>query len=73
VMEMLERMQTGRLKFASHLNPLWDEFSTYHRDNGKIVKEHDDILSAIRYGLMMLRYASVEQTEPVDMAYEVDY
>lgn len=73
VMDMLERMQTGRLKFASHLNPLWDEFLTYHRDNGRIVKEHDDILSAVRYGLMMLRKAGVEQTEPVSMEYEVDY
>jgi len=73
VMEMLERMQTGRLKFASHLKPLWDEFATYHRDNGRIVKEHDDILSAVRYALMMLRYATTEQTEPVNMDYEVDY
>lgn len=73
VMDMLERMQTGRLKFASHLNPLWDEFSTYHRDNGRIVKEHDDILSAIRYGIMMLRKAAVEQTEPLSMEFEVDY
>lgn len=73
VMEMLERMQTGRLKFASHLNPLWDEFATYHRDNGRIVKEHDDILSAIRYALMMLRFSTVEQTETINMDYEVDY
>lgn len=73
VMEMLERMQTGRLKFASHLNPLWDEFGTYHRDNGRIVKEHDDVLSAVRYALMMLRKAITEQTEAVNLDYEVDY
>lgn len=73
VMDMLERMQTGRLKFGSHLGPLWDEFSTYHRDNGRIVREHDDILSAVRYGIMMLRKATVEQTEPIDMSFEVDY
>lgn len=73
VMEMLERMQTGRLKFASHLSPLWDEFSTYHRDKGRIVKEHDDILSAIRYALMMLRKADTERTEAFTMDYEVDY
>lgn len=73
VMEMLERMQTGRLKFASHLNPLWDEFSTYHRDKGRIVKEHDDILSAVRYGLMMLRCAAVEQVTPISLDYVVDY
>lgn len=73
IMEMLQRMQTGRLKFASHLNPLWDEFSTYHRDNGRIVKEHDDILSAVRYGMMMLRFACAEQVESVSLEYEVDY
>ena len=61
VMEMLDRMQTGRLKIAAHLEPLWDEFRSYHRDKGRIVKEQDDILSAVRYGLMELRHAEVNK------------
>lgn len=57
VSEMLDRMLTGRLKVASHLTEWFDEFRLYHRKNGKIVKEYDDLLSATRYLLMMLRYA----------------
>lgn len=62
VMDMLDRMQTGRLKIAAHLEPLWDEFRSYHRQNGRIVKENDDILSAVRYGLMELRHAEVRKS-----------
>lgn len=59
VMEMLERMQTGRLKIAAHLEPLWDEIRGYHREKGRIVKINDDIISAVRYALMMIRHAKV--------------
>lgn len=61
VMEMLERMQTGRFKVASHLNDWWEEFRLYHRKDGKLVKEADDVLSATRYALMMLRHATTSQ------------
>ncbi len=57
VMEMLDRMQTGRLKVAAHLNDWFEEFRMYHRKDGLIVKEGDDLMSATRYGLMMLRCA----------------
>lgn len=59
--EMLDRMQTGRWRVAKHLNDWWEEFRLYHRDKGRVVKEGDDLMSASRYGLMMLRYA---QTAP---------
>ncbi len=55
--EMLDRMQTGRWKVFKHLTEWFDEFRLYHRDNGKVVKEHDDLLSASRYAMMMLRFA----------------
>jgi len=58
LMEMLTRMQTGRWKVFQHLNDWFDEFRLYHRKDGKVVKEHDDLLCASRYALMMLRYAS---------------
>lgn len=60
---MLDRMQTGRLKVAAHLNEFWEEFRLYHRKDGLIVKEDDDILSAVRYGLMMLRCAKTKPTK----------
>ncbi len=57
LMDMLERMQSGRLKVFAHLTEWFEEFRLYHRDNGKVVKEFDDLMAATRYGVMMLRYA----------------
>jgi hypothetical protein len=62
--EMLERMQTGRLKVFSHLEDWFEEFRLYHRKGGRIVDERDDLMSATRYGHMMLRFAEV-QPRPV--------
>lgn len=60
VIEMLDMMQTGRFKVFSHLKEWFDEFRLYHRKDGKIVKERDDLLSATRYALMMKRFAEIE-------------
>lgn len=60
LMDMLDRMQTGRFKVFAHLNDWWEEFRLYHREDGKIVKIGDDIMSATRYGSMMLRHAKVQ-------------
>lgn len=57
VTEMLERMETGRWKVFSHLSEWFEEFRLYHRKDGKIIKEYDDLLCASRYAMMMLRYA----------------
>ena len=56
---MLDRMQTGRFKVFAHLDEFFEEFRLYHRKDGKIVKEMDDIISAARYGVMMKRFARV--------------
>ena len=58
VAEMIERFETGRLKVASHLSDFFDEYSTYHREKGLLVKIKDDIISAVRVGIMMRRYAT---------------
>ncbi len=60
---MLDRMLTGRLKVFSHLAEWFDEFNMYHRKEGLIVKENDDLLSATRYAIMMRRFAAV-MTKP---------
>lgn len=57
LMDMLQRMQTGRFKIDQTLHQWWEEFRMYHRKDGKIVKERDDLMSATRYGVMMLRHA----------------
>lgn len=60
ITDMLERMQSGRLKVAKHLNDWWEEFRLYHRKDGLIVKENDDLMSATRIGVMSLRYAETQ-------------
>ena len=57
ISEMLTRMQTGKWKVFSTCRTWLEEFRLYHRDNGKIVKERDDAISASRYAFMMLRHA----------------
>lgn len=61
LMEILSRMQTGRFKVFSHLNDWWQEFRLYHRKDGKIFKERDDLLDATRYGVMMRRFAEAPE------------
>jgi len=65
IMDMLERMRTDRFRVFAGNNEWFSEFRTYHRKDGKIVKEVDDLMSATRYGVMMLRYARVK---PVPVA-----
>lgn len=57
VAQMLDRMQTGRFKVFEHVADWFEEFRLYHRKDGLIVKEGDDLISATRYGMMMLRHA----------------
>lgn len=61
VAEMLDRMLTGRWKVFSTCLEWLEERRLYHRKDGKIVKERDDVLSASRYALMMLREAIVSK------------
>lgn len=61
IMAMLDRMQTNRLKVFSTFREWFEEFRLYHRKDGKIVKERDDLMSATRIGVMMLRFADVKQ------------
>src|SRR5262245_95637 len=60
IMDMLDRMQTGRFKVFKHLNDWFEEFRLYHRKDGRVVKEGDDLMSATRYAVTMLRYARTE-------------
>lgn len=66
LMDMLDRMQTGRWKVFKTCTKWFEEFRLYHRDDGKVVKERDDLLSASRYALMMKRFAEVEKKKSDD-------
>jgi phage terminase large subunit-like protein len=56
IADMLIRMETGRFMVFKHLNEWFEEFRLYHRKDGRVHKEGDDLMSATRYAVMMLRY-----------------
>lgn len=58
LMEMLDRMQSGRLKVFTTCTDWLSEYRLYHRKDGQVVKEFDDAISASRYGMMMIRFAT---------------
>jgi phage terminase large subunit-like protein len=60
LMKMYDMMKSGRFKVFKEHNDWWEEFRLYHRKDGKVVKEGDDLMCATRYGVMMLRYASTK-------------
>jgi hypothetical protein len=51
----------------SELNDWFEEFRLSHRKDGRIVKERDDLMSATRYTVMMLRFADVKDRPKLDL------
>ena len=65
ILEMVDRMQTGRFKVFANCKFFMEEKRMYHRDlKGKLVKLNDDLLSAVRYGVMMIRHARTMSVVP---------
>ena len=64
VAEILDRMQTGRFRVFSNLGAWFEEFDIYHRKDGRIVKEMDDLMSATRHAMMMLRFSRAQPAPP---------
>lgn len=52
---MLTDMQSEKFKVFSTCALFFEEMRSYHRKDGKIVKVADDIMSAARYGHVMIR------------------
>jgi hypothetical protein len=65
LLDMVQRMETGRWKVFSTCKKWLEEKRMYHRDkNAKLVKLNDDVLSASRYAAMMIRHARVISVRP---------
>ena len=64
LMSMLTRLQTGRLKVFSHLQEWFREFRIYHRKDGKVIRQNDDVMSATRYAIQSLRFATINNWQP---------
>ena len=61
VIEMLDRMRSNQWKVFKTCTMWLEEFASYHRKDGKIVKEREDLISASRYAMMMKRVATIER------------
>lgn len=61
ILEMDERMKSGRFKVAAHLSEWFEEYRFYHRKDGMIVKLKDDLLSATRIAVMAKRFGKAVQ------------
>jgi len=80
VLTMYERMKTNRFKVFENLTDWFEEYRMYHRKDGAIVKVDDDLMSASRMAVMMLRIArpvlfygeAQRRQEPVAMAKGLD-
>jgi phage terminase large subunit-like protein len=57
IVDMIARFRDGRLKVAPNLIEWRSEMEQYHRKDGVIVKEADDLMSASRIGVMAIRHA----------------
>ena len=70
ILEMQERFKTGRLKVDEGIEEFWEEFRLYHRKKGVIVKENDDFIDAVRYAIMMKRFAQTYiDINPIEAEY----
>lgn len=50
ILDVYERMTTGRFKVFAHLTEWFEEFRLYRRDErGRIVKQHDHCMDSTRY------------------------
>lgn len=59
ILEMITRMRSGRFKVFSTCQLWFSEFRNYHRKDGIIHKEDDDIMSATRIAVMARRFARI--------------
>lgn len=70
LMEVLDRLSTGRLRIFNTLQHTLGEIRLYRRDEkGRIVKENDHLLDALRYAVMKLDQAITKPIQQVSNSY----
>lgn len=59
--DIYKRIETGRFKVHSTCTKLISEIGKFHRKQHKVVPVEDDLIAAVRYALMSLRYSSTAE------------
>ena len=67
------RIESERFKVFSTCPEWFEEMRTFHRAEGKIVKENDDLMDATRYAIMMLRFADTPEPRRFSNTGEIDW
>lgn len=65
ITDIRERMMSGRFKIfdIDATAALFEEKARYHRKEGKIVKENDDLMDAMRYSVMSVTHRGVSKRD----------
>ena len=66
IFTVYERLTTSRLKVFKHLEAFFEEFRLYRRDDkGKVVKDNDHALDALRYAIMSVQSWATEPSSRI--------
>lgn len=63
IIEMTQRMKTGRLKVFKTCGRFFEEMRRYHRKDGRIVKTFDDTMDAARYSVLSVKHRGISEGE----------
>ena len=63
IVEMTQRMKTGRLKVFKTCGRFFEEMRRYHRKDGRIVKTFDDMMDAARYSALSVKGRGISAGE----------
>ncbi|MGL4352738.1 MAG: terminase large subunit domain-containing protein [Aeromonas popoffii] len=63
LIEMTQRMKTGRLKVFKTCGRFFEEMRRYHRKDGRIVKTFDDTMDAARYSALSVKGRGISAGE----------
>lgn len=63
IMDILQRMKTGRFKVFSTCGRFFEEMRRYHRKDGRIYKEFDDVMDAARYSALSVVNRGISEGE----------
>lgn len=67
VQDIYNAMVKNQFKVFLHLNLWLEEYRIYHRKDGKIVAEYDDLMSATRYAWMARRFGVANRVQKLNI------